>query len=136
MKRKGLTIIVFIASVTLSLLGLFAEGLKVEISSPKNETEVIERPIVKGIVSDPGADVWVIVHPMEVSDYWVQPRVTVRKSGEWKVMIHIGRPGKDVGKHFEIMAVANPKEKLKEGLVLNYWPKADARSEIVEVIRK
>ncbi|HEX8651558.1 MAG TPA: hypothetical protein VF708_12020 [Pyrinomonadaceae bacterium] len=74
---------------------------------------------------------------MEVSDYWVQPPVTMREGGKWKVQIHIGRPGADdVGKHFEIMAVANPKNSLKEGDKLKEWPEAKWKSQVIEVIRK
>jgi hypothetical protein len=97
---------------------------------------VPERPQVEGI-AHAGAEVWVIVHPTLVSDYWIQPRLTVRGDGKWRVNAYIGRPGNvDVGKHFEIMAVANPKEPLKEGDVLRYWPEAAAKSQLIEVVRK
>jgi hypothetical protein len=77
------------------------------------------------------------VHPMAVADYWVQQQITVRGDGTWRVIIHIGRPGTiDVGKYFEIMAVANPKIKLKEGNILKEWPAAQAKSQVIEVIRK
>jgi hypothetical protein len=98
---------------------------------------VLERPIVEGSVSDPTAVVWVVVHPLEVSDYWVQPSVTVRNKGAWKVQVHIGRPGNlDIRKIFEMRAVANPKDKLHEGEVLSGWPGAEAISDVIEVTRK
>ncbi len=78
-----------------------------------------------------------VVHPMEVSEYWVQPPVTVKKDGTWRVMIYIGRPGTiDVGKQFEIMAVANPKVKLNEGDKLRGWPEAQWKSEVIFVTRQ
>lgn len=81
--------------------------------------------------------VWVVIHPMEASDYWVQPSLTVKNDGTWKVMIYVGRPGRiDVGKQFEVMAVANPKVNLKEGDVLSGWPEAEWKSEVIELIRK
>lgn len=111
--------------------------LEINIIKPKDGGSVSERPYVRGTVADPNAKVWVIVHPMEVSNYWVQPRVSVKKDGTWKVCIYVGRPGSvDVGKHFEIMAVANPKSKLKEGDILNEWSEARWESEIIEVVRK
>jgi len=56
---------------------------------------------------------------MAVSDYWIQPPVTVRRDGSWRVQIHIGRPGSiDVGKAFEIRAVGNPDDELREGKIL------------------
>src|SRR5687768_10657195 len=93
--------------VTLTVTSMTAQ-VKVRVTSPASGSAVPERPIVEGTVSDPKATVWVIVHPLEVSDYWVQPRVTVRENGTWRVQLNIGRPGRiDLGKSFEIRAVAN-----------------------------
>ena len=50
-------------------------------------------------------------------------------SGLW------AKPSLDVGKEFEVMADANPKEKLKEGVILPGWPgeiERDHRDEEVE----
>ena len=122
----------------LSVLHLAAaQGENITIKSPSDGARVPERPIVEGLVMDKTAQVWVIVHPMETSDYWVQPKVTVRKEGLWRVQVYIGRPGNiDVGKHFEIMAVANPKQTLREGNVLGTWAEAQWQSEVIEIIRK
>lgn len=110
---------------------------EIAITLPADGSGVRERPIVEGTVSDPRASVWVIVHPLEVSDCWVQPATTVRATGAWKVQIHIGRPGSiDVGKHFEIRAVVDPERSLSEGLVLDGWPSAKETSEVVEVRRE
>ena len=107
------------------------------ITTPVENDALGELPFVEGTVSDPNAKVWVIVHPMEVSDYWVQPPVTVKDGGKWKVQIHIGRPGAaDIGKHFEIMAIANPTADLKSGDKLKAWPSAKWKSQVVEVVRK
>ena len=107
------------------------------ITAPPDKSQVLERPFVEGRVADPNVRVWVIVHPMEVGDYWVQPSVTIKEDGAWKVKIYIGRPGNiDVGKQFEIMAVANPKVELKEGKVLKGWPEAQWKSQVIEVTRK
>jgi hypothetical protein len=74
---------------------------------------------------------------MEVSDYWVQPQLTFHQYGAWRVGAYIGRPGSvDAGKHYEIMAIANPKRPLKEGDVLRFWPDAESKSEAIEVVRK
>lgn len=107
------------------------------ITAPSDGAKVPERPFVEGTVADPKAKVWVIVHPMDVSDYWVQPSLTPKKDGTWKVKIYTGRPGKiDVGKKFEIRAVASPEVKLKDGDVLSGWPEAKWKSQVIEVIRK
>ena len=112
-------------------------GGALSITEPKDRASVPERPYIEGKVSNPNADVWIIVHPMEVTDYWVQPRLTVRADGAWRASAYVGRPGRvDVGKHFEIMAVANPKRPLKEGDVLQFWPDAELKSGVIEVVRK
>ena len=95
------------------------------------------RPHVEGRVSDPKAEVWVIVHPVGLSSYWTQPPVTVRRDGTWRVPVYIGRAGDiDVGKEFEIMAIAYPKQRLTEGRVFSEWPKVKWRSDVVTVVRK
>jgi hypothetical protein len=74
---------------------------------------------------------------MEVADFWVQPQLTVNRDGTWMVSIYVGRPGNlDAGKRYEIMAIANPKRPLKEGDVLRFWPDAESKSEVIEVVRK
>lgn len=109
----------------------------IHITEPKDGDLVDYRYYVEGTVADPDAEVWVIVHPMEVSDYWVQPSLKPKEDGTWKVCAFFGSgPGSDIGKLFEIMAVANPNEKLYEGKVLHYWPESQWQSQIVEVERK
>jgi len=113
------------------------ETLQIQISSPKDEQQVPERTMIKGTVNDNKVEVRVVIHPMEVGDYWVQPSVTVKEDGTWKVLSYIGRPGGvDIGKSYEIMAFAKPEEKLKEGMKLPNWPKAQAKSHVVDVTRK
>jgi len=109
----------------------------ISILTPRDGEKVPERPVIRGKAADIGSEVWTIVHPMEVSDYWVQPRATIHQDGTWQVYIYIGRPGAiDIGKHFEIRTVVNPKSKLKEGMVLSYWPDAESKSAVVEVVRR
>lgn len=105
------------------------------ITTPSDKAQVPDRPLIEGTVADPNAGVWVIVHPMEVSDYWVQPSVSVKEDGTWKVKIYVGRP-EDVGKQFEIMAVANPRAGLKEGDKHDGWPEAQWKSQVIEVTRR
>jgi len=108
---------------------------KIQITEPEDGAKVPRRPYVVGTVTDTEAEVWVVVHPMETSEYWVQPRPTVRDDGTWKTKIHIGRKGSvDKGKDFEIRAFANPTEDISEGKT-SYWPKAEAKSEVIEVTR-
>ena len=107
-----------------------------EISEPVSGA-VNWRPVVEGRVTDSKANVWVIVHPVGLSSYWIQPPVTVQRNGTWRVPVYIGRAGDiDTGKEFEIMAIADPQESLSEGQVFSAWPKAKWRSDIVTVVRR
>ena len=109
----------------------------ITITSHKDQQSVPLEPIIRGKVYSNKAQVWVIVHPMETEGYWVQQKGTVRSDAKWYTQIFIGREGTiDSGKHFEIMAVANPKTQVARGDVLDAWPEAMARSEIVELIRE
>jgi hypothetical protein len=75
--------------------------------------------------------VWLVIHPTDISSYFVQPRATSR-AGEWKAKVYVGRRGKDYGATFEIKAFGDPIDPLQEGWVLDYWPEAGVESESVE----
>ena len=113
-----------------------AEQLTISLTAPKKGVGVTHRHEVSGKVSDSKADVWVVVRPVEQSDFWVQPPVTVDNDGTWKVTVYFGEAGSaHVGKRFEVRAFANPTGKISEGKSAQ-WPKAAARSNVVEVVRK
>lgn len=110
---------------------------RIHITSPADGIESGERVMVDGLVANPNAEVWVVVHPNDVSNYWVQPKVSVNTDGKWRAQVYLGKPGNaDVGKRFEIRAIASPKVHLSEGDVSTGWPDAEAHSEIVTAIRK
>lgn len=111
------------------------EELTITITHPGNDARVKERETIKGHVSDANAQVWVIIHPLDVSTFYVQPKPTVKKNGDWKIKGYIG-DATSGGKDFEIKAVANPTTSLKEGMKLSSWPEAEAESEIIDVIRE
>jgi hypothetical protein len=110
---------------------------KILITAPCDGSKVAQRHFVEGIVADPNAHVWVIIHPMEVADYWVQPSVTIREGGRWKVLCYFGEPGaQHSGKHYEIVAITNPKKGLSEGQLIAGWPESESRSQVTEVVRE
>lgn len=114
-----------------------AIGLDVSLTAPKDKASVAYREEVSGTVSDSNAEVWVIIHPTELAKYWVQSPASVRKSGDWKLVVYFGEAGNaHSGKKYEVMAIANPGAKLKEGQVLTSWPKGAARTDIAEVKRQ
>jgi hypothetical protein len=74
---------------------------------------------------------------METADYGVQPGVTVREGGKWKVLCYFGEPGSQhSGRHYEVLAFVDPKETLREGQLLSGWPSAQSQSQVVEVVRE
>ena len=110
---------------------------QIQIKTPEEGSEVHWKTYVKGIIANTKATVYLIVHPLDVSGYWVQPDVTVSKDGTWKGMVYLGQSGDiDIGKDFEIMAVANPKIKLNEGHVLGVWPRGQWNSQVIQVTRR
>lgn len=112
-------------------------SFEIQITSPHDGSEVLWRTYAEGKISDLDAEVWVIVHPMDVSAYWVQPSVSVKEDGTWKVQIYLGRAEDiDVGKKFEIVAVANPSDVFSEADILGGWPDAQWSSQVVTVTRE
>jgi hypothetical protein len=111
------------------------QQLKVFITDPPDGATVPARPFITGTVADPTARVWVIVHPTEVGDYWVQQAAGLRDDKTWRVQIYVGEPNTGAGTRFEIRAVANPKAQLSEGKVLDRWPEAQWMSQVIEVAR-
>lgn len=107
------------------------------ITFPEPGAAIPARVLVQGWTADVKAATWVVVHPMESSAYWVQPRLTVKEDGTWSVLAYLGRSGAvDRGKRFEIMAIARPQMPLQEADVLPDWPKADWRSNMITLIRQ
>jgi hypothetical protein len=134
MLRKQPILAVYFFGLTLILN---AQEAEVKITSPADGAKVPYRLLMQGTVTGKGtSEIWVVIHPMETSEYWVQPRLSVREGGNWSVQVYIGEAGKkDVGKQFEIRAVGNPEEPLKEGQTLTDWPKAKIKSQVIIVER-
>jgi hypothetical protein len=135
MSRKQL--ILAVCFLGLTLVSKAQEG-EVKITSPSDGVSVPRRLLVEGSITN-GKDkdqVWVIIHPIETSEYWVQPKISIRGKGNWSGYEYIGEAGKkDVGKHFEIRAVVNPEGSLTEGQKLADWPTAKLKSDVIMVTR-
>ena len=94
-------------------------------------------PMAEGRVSISNSIVWIVVHPMAVADYWVQQPGTANNNGDWRCLINVGREGTvDTGKYFEIRAFVYPNRTLRNGLVLESWPDARIKSDIITVKRR
>lgn len=113
------------------------ESESIRIVSPKDGSTVEQRHLIRGEVSDRASRVWVIVHPMDTSSYWVQPEISVRRTGAWTVTAYFGRSGTvDAGKSFEVLAVVDPEVDLREGQFFDKWPDAGLASSAIVVRRK
>jgi len=111
------------------------KNANITIASLSRGEKVDAELIVSGTATNAN-EVWVIVHPSETPDYWVQPAAIV-KDGVWGVQISIGRPGTvDSGRHFDIMAIADPRQQLAPAQVIKLWPSARSKSKIISVTRK
>ena len=135
-------IMIFVLSTgILSTFGLKAQHPNVNrdsirIITPLNEDSVKEKQLIRGFISRNNSIVWVIVHPMETSDYWVQQQATA-STGSWNCLAYFGRAGSiDKSKYFEFRAITNPSEPLSNGQKIGSWPNAEIISDVILVIRK
>jgi len=132
----------FVLTLMLSMTVLACEVaqdsiVSLEINNPINGDLGVWRTKVTGRVSKPFAEVWVVVRPLETRDFWVQPKATIKANGDWETLIYLGGEGAShVGKVFDLRAIANPVDSLKEGLVFPGWPRAESKSEVIRVARK
>ncbi|MBV5302607.1 MAG: hypothetical protein JZU70_00145 [Chlorobium sp.] len=112
-----------------------AFGGSLTIDTPSDGQNVTWRTEVKGSVAG-ARNVWVIVHAMERSDYWVQPKATINKKGQWQAGIYIGNETDTANiRDFEIKAISSPTEKIAEGQVLDIWPVGKLNSNVIKVFR-
>lgn len=139
--KKSLITILSLAALLIAPLASSADDAKptialmVAITSPTTKSDVPELIDIEGTVSDPQADVFVVVHPVKTQEYWVQQPATTDDK-KWKASeIHIGQGEKGVGEKFEIRAFVGPKDNLQTGQKLKAWPQAAARSNVIEVKR-
>jgi hypothetical protein len=112
-----------------------AQQLTIKITKPAEGESVGDLAEVEGKVSDKKVKVWIIVRPLETTEYWVQGDADVNADGAWSGQAHIGRPGDDFRKRFAIRVVANPKAELHKGQVLTRWPAAEASSDVVKITK-
>jgi hypothetical protein len=103
---------------------------------PQDGAFVSARDSVVGTVTGAADAVWVVVHPVTTSDFWVQPPVTVRGNGTWRVVAYFGRTGVDAGTVYEVRAFSGGREILQEGK-RSAWPQVSGiKSDVVSVTRR
>lgn len=140
--RMSWAVYCLVLTFMLSITVLAGEGrqdpiVSLEIINPINGGLGEWRTKVTGTVSKPFSEVWVVVRPLETPDFWVQPKPTIKANGTWETLIYLGSDGPShAGKAFELRAIANPIDSLKEGLVLPGWPRAEGKSDVINVTRR
>ncbi len=141
-KQVVLILVIFIQSMMLrstinAQTSEFHHGDTLTIIAPRDGERVLVNPMAEGRVSISNSIVWIVVHPMAVADYWVQQPGTANNNGDWRCLINVGREGTvDTGKYFEIRAFVYPNRTLRNGLVLESWPDARIKSDIITVKRR
>jgi len=63
-------IFAFIATFWTSVAS--AGELNITITEPIDGSKVAVRNYVKGTVSNSNSEVWVVIHPAEISEFWIQ----------------------------------------------------------------
>lgn len=112
-------------------------GESIRILEPREGEAVEAAHMIRGRISDRAGRVWVVIHPLDTSSYWVQRRVSVGSGGDWEMMGFFGRLGsEDSGRSFEVLAVVDPVVPLGEGTILARWPPSRLVSQAVVVRRK
>jgi hypothetical protein len=113
---------------------------QITVDVPKDKSTVCTRPSVQGsiaeeIAKDVRGQVWIVVHPLEINDYFVQVPASVGGNHQWKALPYFGRPTLDAGKSFEFKAFAGPTQPLRKEMKLDDWPDAKWSSDLVAVTR-
>lgn len=89
------------------LLNVYGQALTLTIGQPRQNSNVCQRAIVSGTVSDPRLQVFIAIHPMAANRFWIQPVPNVASNGRWQSYCYFGKPGTPVGQPFEIIAFAS-----------------------------
>ena len=132
---KKIIILVIILMCTASLEAV--QDIEIRITSHHDNAKVDRPAKIEGTVTNPKAKVYIIVHPVDVPEYWVQPRALVNEDGKWTSMVYLGRStDNNPDKQYELMAIANPEKSMKVGSVLKEWPGSKWRSQIIHVKRR
>jgi hypothetical protein len=109
---------------------------QIEIRSPASGAEVEVETLVEGWVSDPKAQVYVLVRALRTKYWWVQRLpAPANRDGTWQTQVNIGTETEGIGEPFEIVALVT-KRKLHEGAQMDVLPERTAISDAVRVQRR
>ena len=106
------------------------------ITQPLDGGMVSPMEMVRGKVSGTSRQIYLLVHPMLSTEWWVQRKPSPpNRDGSWRGLAQFGEAGKHHGYEFELVALTTGVE-LKEGDRLGELPTDGIRSDIIAVRRK
>lgn len=108
-------IFLFLAVISVFLMiDVYGQNLTINITEPQNTDRVCWRDWVRGTISDPNLQVFVLIHPVATNRFWVQP--IPDRGSQWRSYCYFGEPDRGIEEQFEIIAVASGNKTLfKEG---------------------
>ena len=129
--------------VTFSLLFMLTTGKtqaqqqNISIVSYKNGDNILCHVKIMIKTNAPSSsNIYLLVHPIAVNNWWVQPQFTYDSNGYWHCYAYFGECGKNIGEKFEMIALVNPTQTLVLGQKPTTIPASQKQSSIVEVIRQ
>ena len=115
--------------------GSASQAVEIQILSPAEDAEVAHKELVKGEISGSDENIYVLIHPLEASLWWVQrPPSPPDSDGTWQTLCYFGTGTEGRGEYFEVVAIVTSNT-YQEGKTLAELPDSIARSQIVTVRR-
>lgn len=107
----GILMLYFLTGVSIVSPGnIYGQDLTLSITEPTEGSRVCMQNMVRGTVSNPNLQVFVLIHPMATDRFWVQP--LPERGSNWHTYCFFGEPNRGVGEPFEIIAVASANRSL------------------------
>lgn len=102
--------------------------INIMIITAETHSQIGANEPVIGRVSDAEAQVWLVLHPVQSHDCWLQGPVNVRQDGSWHARVVYKKSELFTGdNNIEVRAVANP-ERSGSDKKVTCWPAAEAIS--------
>jgi hypothetical protein len=120
------------------------EPIKIIITNPSDGDNVTMRHIIKGTVSDPAAQVYVIVHPLSIPEMWVSYPSMVSPDGKWQDEVYFGTETLGIGEQYELTATATNENFFvtlatgnffREGQTMSSIPRNTNKANVITVFR-
>jgi len=149
MTRVVLVVGLVIASIAVIPLWIWLANIELKpidaaITAPTSAEMVTMKSTIRGKVSDPNAQVHVLIHPLATQETWVQQSPIVGRDGTWQTAVFFGTPTLGIDEDYEIIVLATRENfiinfvtgnSLKPGQVLTQLPERTNKSQVITVHR-